>query len=97
MDGWSAIFLARQFCSTGTFTEEVGTQRQVHVYPNPATDVVRTTRNGNVRLRLLDLDGRLVRSATGTEMSVLGLAAGTYVLEVDEVGGRSIHRIAVAH
>lgn len=97
VDGWSAIFLARQFCSTGTFTEEVGTQRQVHVYPNPATDVVRTTRNGNVRLRLLDLDGRLVRSATGTEMSVLDLAAGTYVLEVEGDGGRSIHRIAVAH
>ena len=50
--------------------------------PNPAHDQVSLPGVGtNAHLRLLDLQGRLVRSVTGSQMTLAGLVSGLYLLQ----------------
>lgn len=72
----------------------------VRVYPNPARGQVRVeVPGGTARVRCYDLRGRLHRTAVwpGTEgtLSLTGLAAGHYVLEVITPQGTSQHRLHV--
>lgn len=60
-------------------------EAEVNIYPNPASDFVTVTIPDAEQLVSLDLfaiNGSLVKSAKGNQMSVSELATGTYVLRV---------------
>ena len=82
----SETLLVSVFNSTGMDEQEVPT---VKVYPNPANDViyVETNTNGNAKLRVIDLSGRVVfeseipNSACNIATSALG-GSGIYTMQV---------------
>ena len=82
----SETLLVSVFNSTGMDEQEVPA---VKVYPNPANDViyVETNTNGNAKLRVIDLSGRVVfeseipNSACNIATSALG-GSGIYTLQV---------------
>ena len=72
-----------------TFAEEVGSavenvesSNQIVVYPNPTQDVLMIQGIDAQALRVYDLQGRLLKSAIGTQVYVGHLAEGTYLLQV---------------
>lgn len=80
------------FC--GSFSVPVGRlpalPNSVHVYPNPAKDVVFVTGTENRMVELLDLTGKVVLSIPANNtgrVDVSGLAAGSYVVRVDGMHG----------
>lgn len=80
------------FC--GSFSVAVGhlpaLRNGVHVYPNPAKDVVFVTGAENRMVELLDLAGKVVLSIPANNtgrLDVSGLAAGSYVVRVDGLHG----------
>lgn len=99
VDSLAAIFLARQFCpiGTGALTEVDDTDMQV--YPQPATDnlFVRFPSARAPRLSLFAMDGRMLRNTVGASMEVRSLPAGTYVLLIDDGGGKATRLVQVAH
>lgn len=70
--------------------DEVKNDRQVLVYPNPATDVLHVATNGNTltAVRLTNMTGQVVYNAemTGEQLliPVSGLAAGNYILSIGD-------------
>jgi hypothetical protein len=52
------------------------------VYPNPTQDVLMIKGIENQRLRVYDLQGRLLSTSIGTQVEVKHLANGTYLLQV---------------
>ena len=67
--------------SATTNTENVQTNSIV-VYPNPTQDVLMIQGIEAQALRIYDLQGRLLKSAIGTQVNVGHLAEGTYLLQV---------------
>ena len=67
--------------SATTSTENVQTNSIV-VYPNPTQDVLMIQGIEAQALRIYDLQGRLLKSAIGTQVNVGHLAEGTYLLQV---------------
>ena len=72
-----------------TFAEEVGSavenvesSNQIVVYPNPTQDILMIQGIDAQALRVYDLQGRLLKSAIGTQVYVGHLAEGTYLLQV---------------
>ena len=72
-----------------TFVEEVGSavenvesSNQIVVYPNPTQDVLMIQGIDAQALRVYDLQGRLLKSAIGTQVYVGHFAEGTYLLQV---------------
>lgn len=55
---------------------------QIVVYPNPTHDMLYINGIDNQTLRVYDLQGRLLLLHEGTEVSVEGLSAGTYLLQI---------------
>lgn len=89
----------------GIGMEELDADAQLHVFPDPAHDVVNVTltsadRRG-LRMEVLDLHGRTVlvpTPASGSErqqFDVQRLAEGQYVLRVTWTGGKAEHRFSV--
>jgi len=75
------------------FAEELGNDEAdvYSIYPNPASDRLKVTLNGiegEVSLRIYDLQGRLVKQTMlnnlDTEINVDDLAKGVYIISVDE-------------
>ncbi len=52
------------------------------VYPNPTQDVLMIKGIEDQRLRVYDLQGRLLSTSIGTQVEVKHLANGTYLLQV---------------
>lgn len=80
------------FC--GSFSVPVGQlpglRNGVHVYPNPAKDMVFVRGLENTPVELLDLAGKVVRSVSANSagrIDVSGLAAGSYVVRVEGMPG----------
>lgn len=55
---------------------------QILVCPNPTHDVLFVQGIDVQMLRVFDLQGRLLKTATGTEIAVSELANGTYLLQI---------------
>lgn len=69
-------------------TSEVGVKSNLKVFPNPATDVVNITSNNKIEaVSVIDLAGRKVQAAKGSQINVSSLAKGTYILQVLYGGG----------
>ena len=71
----------------------------VRVYPNPTHGTLfleGTPERGLDRVRVLDLNGRPVRSFTGNAPLILGqLPRGIYLLELSSAGARQVEKIVV--
>jgi hypothetical protein len=71
----------------------------IAVYPNPASDriFIRTAGYPLQRIRLFDLNGRMVREESGAreEVDVSMLPAGLYFLQLTSANGRSVSRKVV--
>ncbi len=69
-------------------TSEAGVKSNLKIFPNPATDVVKISSNNKIEnVTVIDLAGRKVQSAKGSEINVSSLAKGTYILQVSYGGG----------
>ncbi|MCB0792236.1 MAG: T9SS type A sorting domain-containing protein [Flavobacteriales bacterium] len=73
----------------------------VSVFPNPAsTRITITGSHGNTRIRAIDALGRIAGSWSttdpSTEIPIVALGQGTYLLEVTDNEGRSHHRITIS-
>ena len=66
----------------GSAVENVESSNQIVVYPNPTQDVLMIQGIDAQALRVYDLQGRLLKSAIGTQVYVGHLAEGTYLLQV---------------
>ena len=69
------------FSDTSTAVGNVK-QDDIIVYPNPTHDMLYINGIDNPTLRVYDLQGRLLLLHEGTEVSVEGLSAGTYLLQI---------------
>ncbi len=88
-----------------TITGEVGvTERetkQIHIYPNPATEMVYVALDGGTEIAnmvLYDLQGRIVETCLGASLqsgtatlNVEALPAGIYLLHVTDADGNTYH------
>jgi len=58
-------------------------KNQIKIYPNPTSDFVKVANADKVNaLRIFDMNGRLVKQTTSTEIDVRDLSAGQYMLNV---------------
>ncbi len=59
------------------------TNEEIHVYPNPATSILHIDAPVKVNVRVLSVDGKLLKVGKSTnEIDVADLAAGLYLLQV---------------
>lgn len=76
---------------------DFGTAVQIKVYPNPFADQLQITAGGAGVVRLLDMQGKVIvaqaLTAGTTVIDVHGLAAGTYVVQVNN--GSSVQSFKV--
>jgi surface protein len=74
--------------------DEVKEEKAVTIYPNPAVDQISVKYNlgrmSSVRLKVLDLWGRILLKSEGTSLDVSHLKKGTYLLQIesDQYRGR---------
>lgn len=55
----------------------------VKIYPNPTSDFIKVTNADKVNaIRIFDMNGRLVKQTTSTEIDVRDLSAGQYMLNI---------------
>lgn len=64
-----------------TATEDV-VANTILVYPNPTQDILMIQGVEEQPLRVYDLQGRLLQTENGTQISVGNLAEGTYLLQI---------------
>ena len=62
-------------------TENIATPNIV-IYPNPAQDILLVKGVESQMLRVFDLQGRLLKTENGVQVTVSDLASGTYLLQV---------------
>lgn len=62
-------------------TENITTPNIV-IYPNPAQEILLVKGVESQMLRLFDLQGRLLKTENGVQVTVSDLASGTYLLQV---------------
>ncbi len=66
--------------------EEMATENvdrnTILVYPNPTQDILMIRGIESQELRVYDLQGRLVKRETGTQVGVSNLSEGTYLLQI---------------
>lgn len=70
------------FTSNSTATEEHSVDNQITIYPNPTQDILILQGIAAQALRIYDLQGRLLKTTEGTEISVGDMADGIYLLQV---------------
>lgn len=95
--GWAGFFSDGPTGSEGIFkfsgnlalaTSETAVKSNLKVYPNPATDVVNVTSNKKIEsVNIIDLAGKRVDGAQGSQINVSKLPKGTYILQVYYGGG----------
>lgn len=69
------------FTKEGTAIENVQAN-SILVYPNPTQDVLMIQGIDAQALRVYNLQGRLLKTENGTQISVSNLADGTYLLQI---------------
>ena len=57
------------------------------VYPNPSTDVVNVEGVNVISIDVLDLNGKVVRTSSSSDVDVQGLAKGLYSLKIEAAEG----------
>ena len=62
-------------------TENITTPNIV-IYPNPAQEILLVKGVESQMLRVFDLQGRLLKTENGVQVTVSDLASGTYLLQV---------------
>ena len=69
--------------NSGNFsaTENIATPNIV-IYPNPAQEILLVKGVESQMLRVFDLQGRLLKTENGVQVTVSDLASGTYLLQV---------------
>ncbi|MCB9081746.1 MAG: serine hydrolase [Lewinellaceae bacterium] len=83
---------------TATSTPEVNQRSLPRVYPNPAREIIQLElpSTADLQLWLFDPLGRPVRQAQGTNtLSVIGLPAGPYLLNIRQGGLQWMQRVMV--
>ncbi|WP_432670488.1 T9SS type A sorting domain-containing protein [Flavobacterium sp. SM2513] len=75
----------------------IGTKLAVRMYPNPATNVFYLNTAAPTEVKLYDTAGRVVKKTTysNTGVTVSGLTAGIYIVEMTTTTGRSVQRLIV--
>ena len=68
--------------STPSAIESALQSGQIVVYPNPAHDLLIVQGADAQPLRVFDLQGRLLKAVTASELTVSDLANGTYLLQI---------------
>lgn len=78
--------------STGDFTKKA-----ISIYPNPASDVFFLTTDGNAKINLYDISGRLVNTQNYTSkgVDVSSLNAGIYLAEIIIDETREVQKIII--
>lgn len=69
------------FSDTSTAVGNVK-QDDIIVYPNPTQDILYINGINNQILRVYDLQGRLLQTTEGTQVSVSNLPMGSYLLQI---------------
>lgn len=65
-----------------TTAQETVVANTILVYPNPTQDILMIQGVEEQPLRVYDLQGRLLQTENGTQISVGNLAEGTYLLQI---------------
>ena len=68
--------------SSETTAQETVVANTILVYPNPTQDILMIQGVEEQPLRVYDLQGRLLQTENGTQISVGNLAEGTYLLQI---------------
>lgn len=79
-----AISNIRKICFSPTLTDVEDTEdvSLITVYPNPTHDILKISGIEEQVLRVYDMQGRMVHSEHGTQVTVGGLPVGTYILQI---------------
>lgn len=74
-------------------------QLSIKVYPNPTADFVNIDAGEVLRIQLIDLNGKVLRTATGQKVSIdlKDIKSGMYILQVGNDETSSSHRIIKAN
>ena len=59
------------------------TDASIHIYPNPATDVIHISSPTSSPIRIYDTTGRLVKFASDNTINISDLPVGIYILSTD--------------
>lgn len=73
----------------------------VHIFPNPASDVINIEVNGKLSFRasLYDLDGKLIYTGNNiNQIQIAAIPAGAYILEIEALasGKKMLQRVVIA-
>ncbi|MFK7807517.1 MAG: T9SS type A sorting domain-containing protein [Saprospiraceae bacterium] len=82
---------------TTTSTNNILPAGSIQIYPNPAKDRIQVnTKNMNLEnIRLFDLSGKLVRSATESTLNVGSVHSGLYLLKVQTSEGIYVEKVMI--
>lgn len=70
------------FTDFATATEYVKGDNTIMIYPNPTHDILCINGIESQTLRIFDMQGRLLQTSMGTQVTVSELPAGTYLLQI---------------
>ena len=62
-------------------------EKAVNLYPNPATEQLHVEAEGFRQARIFSMDGRCLKVVRTSDISLEGLAAGLYLLQVEHRDG----------
>jgi hypothetical protein len=64
----------------------------ISIYPNPASDIINVKSDIPLLFALLNLDGKIIKQSTSNQINLKGLAAGTYLVSVQNMEGVELKR-----
>jgi trimeric autotransporter adhesin len=89
-DGNGCTDTASQYV-VAAYVENIGTNNNVVVYPNPTTSALFVKSNDAVTINISSIDGKLVKTAKGVkEISLAELAEGVYLVHLFDLSGNLI-------
>lgn len=55
----------------------------ISIYPNPSSDFIKISNASNAKLiRIFDMNGRLIKETTSTEIDIQNFEKGQYILNI---------------
>lgn len=95
------LYVDKIMTGTGFGVNETLNNKNIQVYPNPATELVNITNAQNSTLQLYDVFGKLILSDNVANnnytLNVAGYAAGTYILKITNSEGSISKKITVVN
>ncbi len=95
------LYIDKIMTGTGFGVNETLNNKNIQVYPNPATELVNITNAQNSTLQLYDVFGKLILSDNVANnnytLNVAGYAAGTYILKITNSEGSISKKITVVN